>query len=264
MLDKLIFGRYVPGKSLIHKLDARTKLLAGIYFIGILFLANNLLSNLLLILFTLFAVMLTGIKIRVFIKGIRPLIWLILFTVLMQILFTAGGTVYITWGPVAISSFGLLKGLSIFIRFILIVIMSTLITLTTTPVDLTRAIEYLLHPFKYMKVPVQDIALMISVSLRFVPTLMEETEKIMKAQQARGVEFGEGNLFQQMKAVVPIFIPLFVSSFNRAEDLANAMEVRGYRGDSVRTKLHILHWHLLDGIVLLLFFLLTVALIMLK
>ncbi|WP_163655189.1 energy-coupling factor transporter transmembrane protein EcfT [Listeria sp. PSOL-1] len=264
MIDKLIFGRYVPGESLIHKLDARTKLLAGIYFIGILFLANNLVSNVLLVLFTLFTMMLTGIKLTAFMKGIRPLIWLILFTVMMQVLFTIGGTVYFTWGPVAVSSFGLIKGTYIFIRFILIIMMSTLVMLTTTPMDLMRAIEYWLYPFKYINVPVQDVALMVSVALRFVPTLVEETEKIMKAQQARGVEFGVGNLFQQMKSVVPIFIPLFVSSFNRAEDLANAMEARGYQGGNQRTKFHILHWHLLDGATLMLFLLITMVLVMLR
>ncbi|EUJ33907.1 cobalt transport permease [Listeria floridensis FSL S10-1187] len=264
MIDKLIFGRFVPGDSWIHKLDARTKLLAGFYFIAILFLANNPLTYGLMIAFTLGVIMLTGINVKVFIKGIRPLLWLILFTVIMQMLFTSGGTIYLDFGPFTISSFGIINGIYVFIRFTLIIVLSTAITLTTTPMDLTDAIEYLLRPFKYLKVPVTDIALMISVALRFIPTLMEETDKIMKAQRARGIEFGEGNLFEQMKVVVPIFIPLFVSSFNRAEDLADAMEVRGYNGGEGRTKFKVLHWEWIDILALFVFILLTAALIVLR
>lgn len=142
--------------------------------------------------------------------------------------------------------------------------MSTVITLTTTPMNLTDAIAYILRPFAVLKVPVNDIALMISVALRFIPTLMGETDKIMKAQRARGVDFGEGNLFEQMKVVVPIFIPLFVSSFNRAEELADAMEARGYRGGEGRTRYRISHWHIGDLIAGLVMVLLTIGLIVLR
>ncbi|WP_099223070.1 FAD export ECF transporter transmembrane subunit FmnA [Listeria costaricensis] len=264
MIDKLILGRFVPGASLIHKLDARTKLLSGIYFIFILFLANNWQTNLLLVLFTWLVILLSGIKTKVYIKGVKPLIWLILFAVLMQVLFTSGGTIYFDWGPFTISAFGLENGLYTFIRFTLITIMSAVITLTTTPMDLTDAIEYLLRPFKIFKMPVQDIALMITVALRFIPTIMEETDKIMKAQRARGVEFGEGNIFEQMKAVVPIFIPLFVGTFNRAEELADAMEARGYQGGEGRTKFKVLHWHSDDFLAFSIMILLTASLIFLR
>ncbi|MHC5252829.1 FAD export ECF transporter transmembrane subunit FmnA [Listeria kieliensis] len=264
MIDKLIFGRFVPGESWIHALDARTKLLGGFYFIAILFLANNPYAYALMIAFTFGVIFLTGIKVKVFIKGVRPLLWLILFTVIMQMLFTSGGVIYFEFGPFRISSFGIINGIYVFIRFTLIIILSTVITLTTTPMDLTDAIEYLLRPLKYLKVPVADIALMITVALRFIPTLMEETDKIMKAQRARGIEFGEGNLFEQMKVVVPIFIPLFVSSFNRAEDLADAMEVRGYDGGKGRTKFRLLHWHWIDLIALVIFVVLTAVLIFLR
>ncbi|MBC2304233.1 FAD export ECF transporter transmembrane subunit FmnA [Listeria booriae] len=264
MIDKLIFGRFMPGESLIHHLDARTKLIAGFYFIGILFLANNWQTYALLTLFTFAVIALTGISYRFFIKGVKPLIWLILFTVVLQMLFTSGGTIFFSWGPFAISSFGLINGVYVFIRFVLIIFISTVITLTTTPMDLTDAIAYILRPFKVLKMPVQDIALMISVALRFIPILMEETDKIMKAQRARGVEFGEGNLFEQMKVVVPIFIPLFVSSFNRAEDLADAMEARGYQGDQKRTRFRILHWHWCDLVAGLVLVALTVGLVTLR
>ncbi|WLT49250.1 energy-coupling factor transporter transmembrane protein EcfT [Listeria monocytogenes] len=264
MIEKLILGRFVPGESLIHGLDARTKLLAGFYYIGILFLANNWWTYALMVLFTLMVVQMTGIKLKVFIKGVKPLIWLILYTVVMQILFASGGTIYFDWGPFTISSFGLLNGVFVFLRFVLIIIMSTVITLTTTPMNLTDAIAYILRPFAVLKVPVNDIALMISVALRFIPTLMGETDKIMKAQRARGVDFGEGNLFEQMKVVVPIFIPLFVSSFNRAEELADAMEARGYQGGEGRTRFRILHWHLGDLIAACVMILLTAGLVILR
>ena len=139
--------------------------------------------------------------------------------------------------------------------------MSTLLTLTTPPLELSDAIEYLLRPLKAVRFPVHEISLMLSIALRFVPTLMDETEKIMNAQRARGVDFGEGNLVQKMKAVIPLLIPLFVSSFNRAEDLATAMEARGYKGGEGRTKYRVLHWHNRDAMVIIAFVLLTVLLI---
>lgn len=260
MIDKLILGRYVPGDSFLHHLDPRAKLIMGLLYIGILFLVDDLISTLLLVAFTFFVILLTKIKVRIFIKGIKPLIWLIIFTVIMQLLFTGGGDIYFEWGIVKITSFGVENSALVFMRFTLLIMMSTVVTLTTKPMDLADAISYLLKPFAYLRVPVQDIALMLTVSLRFIPTLMEETDKIMQAQRARGVDFGEGNVFEQMKKIVPIFIPLFVSSFNRAEDLANAMEVRGYDGDAKRTRFRLLHWHYRDAIAFIVFAAVTVGL----
>ena len=151
-----------------------------------------------------------------------------------------------------------------FCRFVLIIFMSTLLTLTTPPLELSDAIEYILRPLKAIRFPVHEISLMLSIALRFVPTLMDETEKIMNAQRARGVDFGEGGLLQKMKAIVPLLIPLFVSSFNRAEDLATAMEARGYQGGEGRTKYRILHWHNRDTLVVLVFVLFTVGLVLLR
>lgn len=264
MMDKLIFGRYIPGDSWIHRLDPRAKLLGSMYFIGIIFLANNWQTYALLFLFTMFVIQLSKIKLSFFINGVKPLIWLILFTVILQVLFTGGGTVYFSFGPITISQEGLLNGVFIFCRFVLIIFMSTLLTLTTMPLSLTDAIEFLLRPLIALKVPVYEIALMLSIALRFVPTLMDETEKIMNAQRARGVDFGEGNLFQQMKAIVPLLIPLFVSSFNRAEELATAMEARGYQGGEGRTKYRLLKWEMRDTLVIVGYALLTVALVFLK
>ncbi|MHC5228278.1 energy-coupling factor transporter transmembrane component T family protein [Enterococcus sp. LJL99] len=264
MMNKLILGRYIPGDSFIHKMDPRAKLIASFYFIGIIFLANNWQTYVAMGLFTLLAILLSKIDLRFFIRGVKPLIWLILFTVALQVLFTRGGTVYFEWGIFSISEFGVINGLLMFSRFILIIFMSTLLTLTTPPLDLSDAIEYLLRPLKVIRFPVHEVSLMLSIALRFVPTLMDETEKIMNAQRARGVDFGEGNLIQKMKAVVPLLIPLFVSSFNRAEDLAIAMEARGYQGGDGRTKYRVLHWHQRDTVVMLAFVGLTIVLLFLR
>ena len=264
MMNKLILGRYIPGDSFIHKMDPRAKLLASFYFIVIIFLANNWQSYALLAVFTLGAVGISKINLRFFIRGVRPLLWLILFTVALQMLFTQGGTVYFQWWIFSVTEFGVINGLFIFCRFVLIIFMSTLLTLTTPPLALSDAIEYLLRPFKVVNVPVHEISLMLSIALRFVPTLMDETEKIMNAQRARGVDFGEGSLLQKMKAIIPLLIPLFVSSFNRAEDLATAMEARGYQGGEGRTKFRILHWQLGDTAVLVIFAALTAILLLIR
>lgn len=264
MMNKLIFGRFIPGDSIIHRLDPRAKLVASFYFIGIIFLANNWQSYLLLGLFTLGAVFLSKVDFRFFLRGVRPLIWLILFTVVLQMLFTRGGELYWSWGIFSLSEFGIKNGLFIFCRFILIIFMSTLLTLTTPPLSMSDAIESLLRPLRVIHVPVHEIALMLSIALRFVPTLMDETEKIMNAQRARGVDFNEGGLIQKMKAIVPLLIPLFVSSFNRAEDLATAMEARGYRGGEGRSKFRVLKWGSIDTGVIVVFVGLTIALILLR
>lgn len=264
MMDKLIFGRYITGDSFIHKLDPRTKLSGVISFIVIIFLANNWLTYLMLTMFVLIAIKLSDIDPRFFIRGVRPLIWLILFTVLLQILFTSGETIYFRLGPLVVSEEGLINGAFIFMRFVLIIFMSTLLTLTTIPLSLTDAIEYLLRPFEVVKMPVHEIALMLSIALRFVPTLMDETEKIMNAQRARGIDFGEGNIYQQMKSIIPLLIPLFVSSFNRAEELATAMEARGYKGGEGRTKYRQLEWQGRDTGIILSFVGLAVVLFFLR
>ena len=212
----------------------------------------------------MFAVFLSKINLNFFLKGVRPLIWLIIFTVALQMLFTRGGTLYWSWGVLSLSSYGIQNGLFIFCRFVLIIFMSTLLTLTTPPLSMSDAIESLLNPLKRFHLPVHEIALMLSIALRFVPTLMDETEKIMNAQRARGVDFSDGNLIQKVKAIVPLLIPLFVSSFNRAEDLATAMEARGYRGGEGRSKYRKLKWASRDTIVLVVFAIATVILIFLR
>lgn len=264
MMDKLIFGRYVTGDSLIHRLDPRAKLLSTILFVVIIFLANNWMTYLGLALFVGLGIYLSDIKLSFFINGVKPLIWLILFTVLLQVVFTAGDNVLFSWWVIVISKEGLVNGAFIFMRFVLIIFMTTLLTLTTMPMSLTEAIEYLLHPGKKIGVPVHEIALMLSIALRFVPTLMDETEKIMNAQRARGIDFGEGNLYNQMKSIVPMLIPLFVSSINRAEELATAMEARGYKGGEGRTKFRQLTWQRRDTYLLGVYLAMTIFLIIFR
>ncbi|ANJ70057.1 energy-coupling factor transporter transmembrane component T [Latilactobacillus curvatus] len=263
-MNKLILGRYIPGDSVLHRMDPRAKLLASFYYIGIIFLARTWQAYALLLIFTVALIGISRIKLDFFIKGVKPLLWLILFTVLLQIFFTRGGHVYWQWGFLTLTQYGLINGAYIFLRFVLIIFMSTLLTLTTPPLSLADAIESILKPLKVVHFPVYEVALMLSIALRFVPTLMDETTKIMDAQRARGVDFGEGNLFQQMKAIVPILIPLFVSSFNRADDLATAMEARGYQGGEGRSKYRILKWRTRDTVAFITMGLLTVALLFLR
>lgn len=263
-MSNIILGRYINGDSLVHRMDARAKLVLSLYFIVIVFLCNNWQTYALLGVFTITCILCSKIKLGYFIKGVRPLIGLILITVLLQLFFTSGGTVYWHWGPFQLTSFGIINSIFIFCRIILIVFMSTLLTVTTTPLEIADGIESLMAPLRKIKVPVDEIALMISIALRFVPTLMDETQKIINAQRSRGVNFGEGNLFKQAKMLIPILIPLFVNSIKRAEDLAVAMEARGYQGGPKRTKYRQQHWHGIDTASIVVFLLLTAGLILLR
>ena len=264
MLDKLLLGRYLQGNSFIHRLDPRTKFLATFVFIIIVFLANNWLTYFILAVFTLIALFASKIPMSFFWNGVKPLLWVILFTVLLQMVFTTGGEVYIEWAFIKITSYGVINAIFIFLRFMFIIFISTLMTLTTPPLQIADAMESIMKPLGKIGVPVHEIALMLSIALRFVPTLMDEAQKIMNAQRARGVDFGEGNLFEQMKAIIPILIPLFVSSFNRAEDLATAMEARGYQGGTGRSKYRVLTYGKIDGIAATSLVVLTITLVLFR
>ena len=250
-MNKMILGRYVPGNSLIHRLDPRSKLLAMLLFILIVFWANNLVTNVLLTVFIFILVKLSAIKLSYFFDGLKPMIGLILFTTAFQLLFTSGGQQYFSWWIFHISDYGLAQAGLVFMRFILIIFFSTILTLTTTPLSLSDAVESLLKPLKVFKVPTHEIGLMLSLSLRFVPTLMDDTTQIMNAQKARGVDFGEGNLMHKVKSIIPILIPLFAMSFKRADALAIAMEARGYQGGDSRTKYRRLKWKWQDSLAIL-------------
>lgn len=263
-MDKLILGRYIPGNSLIHRLDPRSKLIAMILYIIIVFWANNFITNLIMLTFTLVVIFLSQVKLSFFFNGIKPMVGIILFTTIFQMLFTQGGEVFLSLWIIKITSYGLSQAALIFMRFLLIILFSTLLTLTTTPLSLADAVESLLKPLERLKVPAHEIGLMLSLSLRFVPTLMDDTTRIMNAQRARGVDFGEGNLIQKVKSIIPILIPLFASSFKRADALAIAMEARGYQGGDGRTKYRLLRWTTKDSLTILVIISLGIFLFFLK
>lgn len=249
MKDRFILGRYLPGDSLIHRLDPRVKLLAMCLLLAVVFFANNIASYLVMLIFIGIIIRLSQLSIRLFVNGLKPMIFIIFFTVFLQLFFTKTGSVIWSWGILTLTSEGVMNAVFIFMRFVIIIFVSTVVTLTTPPLAITDAIESLLSPLKN-KLPVHELALMLSISLRFVPTLIEETDKIMDAQRARGVDFSSGSVFTRVRAIVPILIPLFISAFNRAYDLATAMEARGYRGGDQRTKYRILQWQKRDSVAL--------------
>ncbi|MFS8999433.1 energy-coupling factor transporter transmembrane component T family protein [Streptococcus infantis] len=263
-MDNMILGRYIPGNSIIHRLDPRSKLIAMILLIIIAFWANNPITNFILFIATGIFVVLSEVPLSFFIKGLRSMFFLIAFTTLFQLFFISGGQVLFEMGFIKITSYGIEQAGIIFCRFVLIIFFSTLLTLTTMPLSLATAVESLLGPLKRFKVPVHEIGLMLSMSLRFVPTLMDDTIRIMNAQKARGVDFGEGNVIQKVKAMIPILIPLFATSLKRADSLATAMEARGYQGGNGRSQYRQLNWMNRDSIALLFVCVLGAILFLLK
>ena len=250
-MNNMILGRYIPGNSIIHQLDPRGKLLSMFLFIFLLFWANNLQTNILLFGFIFVLMYLTRISVNFYVKGLKSMIFIIAFTTVFQLFATSQGTLLYQWWFFKLTDQGLAQAAIIFCRFILIIFYSTILTVTTTPLSLADAVEKILTPLKFIKVPAHEIGLMLSMSLRFVPTLVDDTNRIMNAQRARGVDFGEGNLLKRIRSFIPILIPLFASSFKRADALAIAMEARGYKGGEGRTRYRSLQWRLKDTLALL-------------
>lgn len=264
MMEKMIFGRYVPAESVLHKMDPRSKLIIVFLFVCVVFLANNLWTYGILTIYTLLMAGLSKIPPRFLIGGLKPVLWLVLFTFLLHLFLTKEGELIFELGWLKVYEGGLRQGFFISMRFFLLILVTSLLTLTTTPIEITDGLEHLLGPLKKVKFPVHELALMMSISLRFIPTLMQETDKIMKAQTARGVEYSSGPLKDRLKAIVPLLIPLFISSFKRAEELAVAMEARGYRGGEGRTKYRQLHWAAADTVMILLLAAVTILLILFR
>ncbi|MBP2624128.1 energy-coupling factor transporter transmembrane component T family protein [Streptococcus oricebi] len=263
-MDKMILGRYLPGDSILHRLDPRSKLLALFLFILIIFWANNPLTNLLLFVFTFSLLFLSKLPWTFFFKGLKSMLFLIAFTTLFQLFFTNSGAVLVQFSFLKITEGGLSQAGIIFCRFVLIIIFSTLLTLTTMPLSLADAVESLLKPLTIFNFPVRELGLMLSMSLRFVPTLADDTSRIMNAQRARGVDFDQGSLLDKVRAFIPLLIPLFASSFKRADALATAMEARGYQGKVARSRYRQLSWKWWDSLALLILFLLGLVLFILK
>ena len=263
MISDITLGQFFPGYSPIHKLDPRTKILLATIFIVAVFVANNPVSFLLITVVSLLLVLISRISLSVVIKGIKPILFILLFTALINVFATAGdGVPLIEFWVIRIYREGVIRAILMALRVVILIIgTSILLTYTTSPISLTDGLESLLSPLKKIKVPVHTFAMMMSIALRFIPTLVEETEKIMNAQKSRGADFTSGSLVQRAKALVPLLIPLFVSSFKRAEELATAMECRCYRGDVGRTKLVKLEYKAGDFVFLAIFIVLLVAMI---
>jgi len=234
--ESFIVGRYVPGDSFVHRLDPRLKIFIVFIYVIIVFTAETLESYLVLFVFALLSAFITRIKWSFIIKGLKPIWFIIILTFLLHILLTRDGEVLFSVFGFAIYKEAVLQAIEITARLFLLIFVTTIMTLTTTPIELTDAIEFILKPLNKIRFPVHELALMMSISLRFIPTLMQETEKISKAQASRGLDVTTGPIKERTKAIIPLLIPLFVSAFKRAEELAVAMEARGYRGGIGRTK----------------------------
>lgn len=256
MLSDITLGQYFPGRSLLHRLDPRMKIILSLLYMVAVFMAKNAFCFLLMALFTISLILLSRISVRVVLRAIRPILYVLIFTMILNLFFTDSGTgrLLVDFWVIRIYSSGVFRALFMALRVVMLVIgVSVILTYTTTPIALTDAIESLLSPLKLLHVPVHEFAMMMTIALRFIPTLIEETEKIMNAQKARGADFTNGSLLKRVKALVPILVPLFVSSFQRAIDLATAMECRCYRGGKGRTKLIRYSLHLRDFAMLILF-----------
>ncbi len=237
MIKGISIGNYFPGNSIIHKLDPRVKLICSLGIIISLFLLSNYWSLLSAILFYLLLVYLANLNLAYIFRGLKPLIILIVFTLVIHMFVTPGNVIY-SLGPLSITSEGLQRGVFMAFRLTLLIGISVLLTATTPPIRLTDGLENLFQPLKKIRVPVTELALMISIALRFIPTYITETERIIKAQSSRGVDFQSGSIKERLENIIPILVPLFINSFKRAEDLAVAMEARCYRGGEGRTKLY--------------------------
>lgn len=248
MISDITLGQFFPGNSPLHRLDPRSKILIATLFIVSVFFANNPASFAFLILATLLLIAISQISFKVVFKGVKPIVIIILITAVINVFMTQGdGEPLLSFWVINIYTEGIVRAVFMALRVIILIVGSSiLLTYTTSPISLTDGLESLLSPLKLIKVPVHTFAMMMSIALRFIPTLIEETEKIMNAQKSRGADFTSGGLIKRAKALIPILIPLFVSSFKRAEELAVAMESRCYRGDKNRTKLVKLQYRGLD------------------
>ncbi|MDP2871941.1 MAG: energy-coupling factor transporter transmembrane component T [Bacillota bacterium] len=246
MLRTVAIGQYVVGNSLLHRLDPRSKILAVLFLMVTLFVAKGWLAYLVLAGLVVLAYLLAGISPRYMWRALRPVLFILFFTVTINLLWTRGEVVWRFW-RLAVTREGLHMAATMSTRLILLVTSAALLTLTTSPIALTDGLEHLLAPGKRIGIPSHELALMLTIALRFIPTLVDEADKIMKAQMARGADFAHGGLVQRARSLLPLLVPLFVSSFRRADELATAMEARCYRGGEGRTRLRELRYSVLDA-----------------
>ncbi len=253
MKQDIAFGQYIEGGSLLHRLDPRVKIIISILFIVAIFLAKSVAAFALLTAFTIALIAVSQISPTVVLGSMKPLLFIILFTAVINIFWITGEKPLFELGVVKVYPEGIINAALIILRILLLLTATSMfLTYTTTPIALTDGLEQLLSPLKKLKLPVHEFSMMMTIALRFIPTLMEETEKIMSAQKARGADFSEGNLIQRAKALIPILIPLFISSFRRADELATAMACRCYTGGEGRTRMNVLRTKPADWLFLLL------------
>ncbi len=247
MLKDITLGQFFPGNSFVHRLDPRTKLSLVLVYIVALFLCESYFSYGVALLFLITAIALSRIRLKALFKGMKALVFIIIFTAAINMFYTPGETLVKFW-IFTITKEGVRNAGFLVLRIIMLISGTFLLTYTTSPIDLTDGLERILNPLKKIRFPVHELAMMMSIALRFIPTLIEETDKIMSAQKARGADFETGNIFRRAKALIPILIPLFISAFRRAEELATAMESRCYQGGDGRTKMKQLRYHSIDAI----------------
>lgn len=257
-LRDITLGQYFPGTSLIHRLDPRAKLIFTFFYIIALFLAKLLLSYVILLIILICGILISRIRFSVFRKGLKPILIIVVFTAMMNLFFTRGGDILYQFGFLTITEQGLSQAFYMLLRIVMLLLVTLLLTYTTSPLMLTDGLDRLLSPLKKLKVPVHDFTMIMSIALRFIPTLIQETDKIISAQKARGADFESGNLIRRAKALIPILIPLFISAFRRAEDLSVAMDCRCYNDGKNRTRLRQLRFRAVD-IAMLLFSVLLCA-----
>ena len=246
MLKDITLGQFFPGNSFIHRLDPRTKLIMLVVYIVALFLAVSWVSYGLMLLFLVTVIAISKIPLKSIVRGMKPLMMILIFTGVLNIFFTTGENVAFSFWRITVYWEGLERALFMVARILMLITGTFLLTYTTSPIALTDGLESLLGPLKLIRLPVHELSMMMCIALRFIPTLIEETDKIMCAQKARGADFESGNLMQRVKALVPILVPLFISAFRRADELATAMECRCYQGGEGRTKMKLLRYKLGD------------------
>ena len=244
-IKDITLGQYYPGESVVHRLDPRTKILGTLVFLVSLFVVNRFPGFLLAAAFLGSLIVISGVPFKFMSKGLKPVMLLIILTMVLNV-FTGSGEPLLTLGPLKVTSDGIQRALFIAVRLVLLIFGSSLLTLSTKPIELTDGMEKLLSPFAKIGLPAHELAMMMTIALRFIPTLLDETDKIMKAQTARGADFESGNLLQRAKGLVPLLVPLFVSAFRIASDLAMAMEARCYHGGKGRTRMNSMRFSGLD------------------
>lgn len=246
MLKDITLGQYFPGSSPIHRLDPRTKLVLLIAYIVALFMAGNWISYGVVFSFLALSIAVSGIPVKSILHGLKPLVFILIFTGVLNLFFTTGQTLLIEFWVFRIYQEGIVRAFFMMSRILMLICGTFLLTYTTSPISLTDGLESLLSPLKKLRVPVHELSMMMCIALRFIPTLIEETDKIMSAQKARGADFESGKLMERVKALIPILVPLFISAFRRADELATAMECRCYQGGDGRTKMKLLRYKLRD------------------